>query len=308
MLIIGSRALQYYAQERGVPFRSPGDTDVICTRNEMLSFCSARKLALKHVRIGHYLTQTAPGRHMEFEITEDGIATSGHYYQSVTGDRNGLLQIAPLDVLFSIKKSHRFIPKQWKKHIQDYHLMKSWGLEDMYPAATALRRKEYENFKTPSLNKTADEFFDDHVSNHTFVHDDIHAIMAYREKPMFEYIKVDTNLVKCSKEKFYALNPMFRIFCVLEEAYVIALERAVIPMLYEGKKLADSESALDWALFRICTTLTSGWFREYAVENYPAISAARDPFYARNFLSAVESGKIRRIEECAASSTSGSGI
>lgn len=295
MLIIGSRALEFYAQERGVPFRSPGDTDVICSRQEMLQYCSERKLPLKHVRVGHYVTQTAFGKHTEFEIADDGIATSAHYFLSVTGDRSGLLQIAPLDVLFSIKKSHRFIPRQWKKHIQDYHLMKSWGLEDMYPAATALRRKERENFKTPSLNKTAEEFFDDHVSNHTFVHDDIHAVMAHREKPMFEYIKVDPALVKCSKEKFYALPLEQRFYCVLEEAYVIALERAIIPMLFEEKKMADSESALDWALFRICTTLTSGWFREFAVENYPAIRAAHNPRYVQKFLKAVDAGEIRRI-------------
>lgn len=295
MLIIGSRALQYYAQERGVPFRSPGDTDVICSEVEMLWYLDDLGVACEQTGANHYVARTAKGRHMEFEIAT--IDSSGDRYLYEVGRTLGQIMIAPLDVLLSIKKSHLYIPrKKWKQHMQDYHLMKSWGVVDTYSGVTKLRRKEHENLKTPSLNKTADEFFDDHVSNKTFIHDEIHTVMAHQEKPMFEYIKVDPALVKCSKDKFWALTPEQRIQCVLEEAYVIALERGIIPMLFEGKKVAESESAFDWALFRICTTLTSGWFREFAAENWPAIREAYDRGYATKFLTAVDEGKIRRIK------------
>lgn len=298
MLIIGSRALQFYAQERGVSFRSPGDTDVICTREEMRQYTADFARPLMWVRDNHYFARLAPGYHMEFEIADDLAMNSASIYLEWTRNKEGQLQIAPPEVLLSLKKSHLYIPrKKWKQHILDYHLMKSWGWTDTMWSLTTQRRKEYEALKTPSLNKTAEEFFDDNVSNRTFVHDEIHAVMAHREKPMFEYIKVDPTLVKCSKEKFYALFPEERIECVLEEAYVIALERAIIPMLFEGKKMADSESAFDWALFRICTTLTSGWFREFAAENYVAIRAAYDRSYVEKFLGAVDSGKIRRIQK-----------
>lgn len=296
MLIIGSRALQYHAQERGVPFRSPGDTDVLCTAGEMRGYATDFDANLTQVSDNHFLMETAKGRHMEFEVADESGAGSTNAYLKWCGDRCNRLQIAPLEILCSIKKSHLYLSKKkWKQHLLDYHLMKSWGYANTLPEITKMRRAEYAAIKTPSLNKTAEEFFDDHVSNKTFIHDEIHAVMAHREKPMFEYIKVDTDLVKCSKEKFFALSPQDQMRCVLEEAYVIALERAIIPMLFDGKKLAPAESALDWALFRICTTLTSGWFREFAAENYPAIKAATDTQYVQKFLNAVDTGKIRRI-------------
>lgn len=300
MLIIGSRALQFYAQERGVPFRSPGDTDVICTEEEMDEHCERLGVTPTRLAGDHWTVETAPGRHMEFGLSHDGgLIRSGFDYLERAKNLPRQIQIAPLEILFSLKKSHIFIPRQWNKHIQDYHLMKSWGVKDVMPELTLIRRKEREAYKTPSLNKTADEFFDDNVSNKTFVHDDIHAVMAYLDKPMYERIKIDSNLVKCSRDKFEALGLRDRVRCVLEEAYVIALERAIIPMMFEGKKFATEDSAFNWALMRICTTLTSGWFREFAVENWPLIVKSRDGAYVKRFLHAVDIGKIRRINETA---------
>jgi hypothetical protein len=205
--------------------------------------------------------------------------------------------VAPVEILYSLKRSHRFLARHWEKHIRDYHLLKSWvGGVDSIPEITKVKQAETKHtHKEPSLQKTKDEFFKDDVSNHTFEHDQIHEIMAHRKRPMFEYIKTDKTNVACSKEKWAALPEIDKRRCVLEEAYVIALERGVIPMLYEGKKVATNESCLQWALMRIGTTLTSGWFRDYAVENYPAIWNMRDKKYGQRFLKAVEAGKIKPI-------------
>lgn len=48
---------------------------------------------------------------------------------------------------------------------------------------------------------------------------------------------------------------------------VIALERYLIPMISK-----NHESSYHSALVRICTTLTKGWFRQFAIDNYPRLS------------------------------------
>jgi hypothetical protein len=58
-----------------------------------------------------------------------------------------------------------------------------------------------------------------------------------------------------------------QIKCVKEEAMVIALERFLLPGLS-----SDPFMAYKFALVRICTTLTKGWFREFAIDNYPRLA------------------------------------
>ena len=48
---------------------------------------------------------------------------------------------------------------------------------------------------------------------------------------------------------------------------VIALERYLIPMVSKNQ-----ETSYKLALARICTTLTKGWFRQFAIDNYPRLS------------------------------------
>ena len=308
MFIIGSHALR---AQISTAFRKPADLDVICTLAEMEDFCSKNELFPIHLHGSHYIVHDAPVyKHIEFLVSDFSPAATAYTaymdeYEAAhrAGADAGITTVygqtmffAPLELLFSLKKSHRFLPRQWEKNIRDYHLLKSLVGEDKMPALTKMKSDETKKIKTPSLDKTKADFFDDHVSNHTFEHDQIHEIMAHREKPMFEYIKVDADKVTCSKEKFFALEYTDRMKCVLEEAYVIALERGIIPMLYEGKKLATSDSALQWSLMRICTTLCSGWFREFAVEHYPSIWNYRDRSYVQKFLKAVDDGRIKRID------------
>jgi hypothetical protein len=173
---------------------------------------------------------------------------------------------------------------------------------DILARITDARTKETierERLRTPSLNKTAKDFFDDNVSNRTFIHDQIHEVMAFGDRPMFEKIQKEPGKVACSKEKFNALHYIERIRCVQEEAYVIALERAMIPMLFEGAPIANAQKAYQWAVMRIATTLCSGWFREFAVEHYDDIMLLYNENYVDKFLTAVENGKIERVKAAA---------
>lgn len=307
MFIIGSTALKEGLKKYGLELgRDPLDIDFICSRDEMVNYCNSHDIPIIKLDEYKYRTQLLNGTYVEFELLEHSI--SGQMYldyiikyinfRSAIAD-NCFFIYAPLEVMLSIKRSHRHYPRQFDKHIRDYSLIKTVMPIDILDGITKIREQEtkerYGALKTPSLAKSSKDFFTDKVSNRVFIHDEIHKIMAYKEKPMYEYYSLGDGTVKCSKEKFFALKGLDKMKGVLEEAYVIALERILIPMMYSGGPLSTPEKAFKWALMRICTTLTSGWFRDFATENYSMIDEIYDPFYYETFFDAVDNGRIKRI-------------
>lgn len=307
MLVIGSQALRIGLETVGMELgRVPTDLDIIARNHEVQLM--AAKFTLWKTGPDKVLFKTPDGKFVEVEYAKPGTSTELYLQWAETMARldqaefyGFKMDIAPLEMLYSLKRAHRHSPRMFHKHVKDYILLLSivGGKPDAFARVTAMRYKETgerEKLKTPSLNKTAKDFFDDKVSNRTFIHDQIHEVMAFGERPMFERIKIDPDKVACSKEKFFALTETQQRQCVQEEAYVIALERAMIPMLFEGEKIAHPYEAYKWAVMRICTTLCSGWFRDYAVENYDRIMFWYDRDYVEKFLKAVEDGRIVRIK------------
>jgi hypothetical protein len=92
-------------------------------------------------------------------------------------------------------------------------------------------------------------------------------------------IKVIGEEVKASKQKFNSGPEKMRLNGVLEEAYVLALERSIIP--HPGA--LTPKQAFDKALMKVCTSITSGWFREYAWENYYEVQKLYNPGYVDLF-------------------------
>ncbi len=208
---------------------------------------------------------------------------------------------ASKEVLFSLKSSHIHYPIKFKKHISDYCLLFDYfkGI-DMLSHITILHEKETEQrigkLKTPSLDKSVQDFFGqskEYVKSY-FIHDDIHKVMSHYDKPLYERMQKDYSLAKCDKKLWFEFSYEDKCKCVLEESYVIALERKILPMLFGGGKGYTSQEAFNWALMRICTTLCSGWFREFATVNYFKIKDRMDNNYVEKFLTAYENGDITR--------------
>ena len=123
---------------------------------------------------------------------------------------------------------------------------------------------------------------------YTYDHDAIHRAVAYLEQPAYTYYKDDQAEVFCSKDKFFALRPEKRLYGVAEEAYVLALERSLIP--HPG--VLTPRKAFEMALMKVCTSITSGWFREFAWENYYDVVRIYNPDYFQMFQEARAGGKI----------------
>jgi hypothetical protein len=157
------------------------------------------------------------------------------------------------------------------------------------------REKETYNYKHPRLsNVTKKEFFNDDGIDYRFDHDSIHEAIKRLERPAYDYFKDDTQEVATSRELFEACNLTIRLTAVLEEAYVLSLERCIIP--YDVKEPARRRWAFDYALEKVCTSITSGWFRDFAWENYQNVKDMYDPEYVERFFNAVERGEVKPYE------------
>src|SRR4051794_38764526 len=131
MLVIGSQAMAHGLRQAGViPPRPPADIDVICSESEMFAFC--HRQGLMPVRLADYKWHAPHPEYngIEFEVLEQSYSgrlyelhweSSARQYVSLLGE---LLPVAPLEVCYSIKRSHRYYPRMWDKHINDYHLLR----------------------------------------------------------------------------------------------------------------------------------------------------------------------------------------
>ena len=185
--------------------------------------------------------------------------------------------------LFIIKAGHITFPhRQWEKHIGDYHILKKlvessvlWTYEG-FPEETQERIKLHRKCTEERIGKqrlpklkgvSKEQFFDDNVKKY-LIHDDIHYMVAHKEHPMYWYMQRDHTKVECHKDLWDAFSYEDKIHCVMEECYTIALERHIIPTIKGDRAGFPAHEAFKWALMRVCTTLTSGFFRQFSIDNY----------------------------------------
>jgi len=238
----------------------------------------------------------------------------------------GNFSVAPLLLLMAIKESHIQFPIHWFKNIEDYHTLKHWTTKHFdigkiiaYDKFVGLRRDEIrgrERVRNPNLNMTNSEFFQKSSKvGRIFAHDDLHLSTCFYGRPLYERCKLDLNKAALNKELFEKLCLEDKVRMVQEECFAIALERKIIPQIVDiiGKDkcppidsfflelldtIADSaiEQAFVYAQMRVSTTLTGGWFRDFALENYEKIKLyPRTTNFVALFLSSLKEGKIHAI-------------
>lgn len=296
MILIGSAAARYWFSE----LREPKDLDFICKKNEVQIFIRQYKDMIRSslpTKIENkYVVRLNSSLKLEFDCAEN---ESNNILYNHTKNNYGIFNSAVCEpaLLAMIKRSHLVVPINFKKHIIDYHdLLKKCDITDFHLNFCQIRRKEtisrQKKYRTPSLNMTNSEFFgrSDGKVPYVYIHDDIHKVMAHFDKPVYEMMKRDFSQAKCEKDMFDDLSYEFRVKCVREEAYVIALERKIIPNI----EPTNPEKAYEWALMRICTTLTSGWFRDFAIDNYFIIKNNNNFDYVGKFQQAISDGKLRK--------------
>ena len=251
MLLIGSRALAYWDETFKV--KEGADWDIICKDESEVKGLRAQGLRV--------------------EVHKYDDLNNALIYDSCAKGVPGLM-VADLNTLALIKRSHLWRDYQWDKHITHYHKhLKQHLLQSDLPHVeerAKLTREKYPQGQ-PRLNQTNEDFFDDAVAK-VYDHDWLHELAAYYDKPLYTRLKHDDSKAWCEKDLWEQLSTEDKQRCVAEEAYVIATERYLVRTNWEFSYRGAYLSALK----KICTTLTSGWFRDYAIDSYPEIVALFD--------------------------------
>lgn len=190
-------------------------------------------------------------------------------------------EVATPDEMLTMKISHGYwdIHGTWDKHAADIAFLQRHGarfIPELHDILLPIWKERYK--KNPiSLNKSAKEFFTDHV-HYIYVHDTVHESVAYRHRPWYlEFLK-DGSDVMVDNSKFFGLPLESRLQAIREELYVIALERILIPNNYRGSKIG----AYRWALRRTATSLFKNRWATELLVNLDALWRPDVDFVARH--------------------------
>lgn len=217
---------------------------------------------------------------MKFEIEiapKDGHRSANAILKACKSDS----VVAPLSLLEVIKTSHMVFSKNFRKHMADLHLIRDrLHRKDAYmepnrsqPLVEIMYLRRIEHclvFGVPgfhiNLNKTNAEFLETDSVIYTdkyILHDDLHLKTCFGKVPAYDNLRLDKSKAMMYKGLFDKASTQVRLNCVREEAMTIALERYLLP----GRS-KDAQDAYEQALLRVCTTLTKGWFREFAINSH----------------------------------------
>jgi hypothetical protein len=187
----------------------------------------------------------------EIELGIEGTSAKwllDHLDEVCQGTLNGFfgekMNVMNLDYQLLTKRSHLMYPIHFEKNIEDYHTIKSIleikriNLMDKYYKLRYDEAASRYKQRTPKLNVTTEDFFSSKLAvPNYFVHDYIHEMMAHDGVPMYTKMQPDPSMAWCSKDMFFKLTYKEQVQCIQEEAYVIALERYIIPQ--NGEKCND---------------------------------------------------------------------
>lgn len=296
MLRIGSAALNDYEF-----VRRPRDRDFISTIEEYEHIIGNRRQSGYLVAAYPYSSSKMVERYRvpgfgpciaEYSIAWDGTSDSDILEYCGRGAHT-----APLDVLYMLKMSHRYKKNSphFLKTMKDIQLMRKLGAK--LEKGTTLyqiykkREKETYTYAHPKLKQAKDSFFVKDESFYVWDHDDIHRAVATFHKPAYLYFKPDDSEVMVDKGMWDSCHEEIKLAAGLEESYVLAIERSLVP--HPG--VLTPKQAFTKALEKVCTSITSGWFREYCWENYDKIMDLYSPDYYNRFLLAVSKGQIKEF-------------
>jgi len=240
----------------------------------------------------HWHIRDHNGWNYEFEIAWPG--SSGELLLKIEGAEEWREAFASKEACLALKLSHRF-----KK--DSPHFLKTMRDVQAYKAAGIVLTPELENlwlpqreaetytYNHPKLNVAKGEFFSGDGVRYVYDHDTIHEAVAlinssrrvagpstpgkltsYYEDyniPAYTFYMQDGAQVMTDADKFNDCPEQIRLYGVYEEACVLALERSQIPFDFKP----DPRYSFELALMKVCTSITSGWFRWYAWENYDKV-------------------------------------
>lgn len=298
LTVIGSHAMKYH----GLLSREPVDIDLVGTSEEILGYTKALLTRVELIYplpsgdkiVAKGWSDDGKRRIIEGEIAWPGSSAEG--LLEIVGDGvspyEGFYRVPNIDVLLMLKLSHRYLKNSshFLKTMRDIQTLRAAGavVRPEWKKWFKQREKETYTYSHPKLNVKKQDFFKGDGVNYVYDHDSIHRAVKHLEHPAYTYFKPDRSEVFCDKAMFFAAPKVVRLLSVLEESYVLALERSLVP--FAGQ--VTVEWAFKKALEKVCTSITSGWWREFAWEHYDTVLSMYDESFATRFWEAVKAGQV----------------
>lgn len=289
--------------------RSCKDFDWVCTKEEFDQWMEKESHKVNPTKVyelpefNKWIVETDGDKtNCEFEIITPGHSSellADLVYHDKESIETPFGHVPSLNLLFAIKDSHKFKKFHldssgfWKTTC-DWHLMRSFGAEikPEYEEFCKLRRAEaYAGQKHPKLNVSKDSFFKDDGLQDTYVwdHDSIHISAAPNGIPAYTLYLKDGESVLADKKKFFALPREIQLAGGIQEATVLAIERSKIIF---GDTWNDRQAWI-FSLAKVCSSITSGWFREFCFSNVFDIIKLYPENYWTKFQQDVAEGKVK---------------
>jgi hypothetical protein len=282
------------------------DWDFICTYETAERYCynplnSSQPRYFVPTGKGKKISAALGSLEVEFEIAWPG-STAEEFMQIVMNDPackrfEGNSWLPSVDALYALKMSHRYLRNSpnFIKTMRDIKVFRAAGatIQPQYLEWYKRRQKETYNYKHPSLMQSKDGFFSGDQVQYMYDHDSIHKVIAEfhgKEVPAYTLFQKDGEEVAVDRAKWNELPHEEKLRSVLEETYVLALERSQIPYPKTQRSLS-----FHIALEKVCTSITSGWWREFAWEHYEEVHNLYNPLYTEHFWRAVASGQVPQV-------------
>lgn len=208
-----------------------------------------------------------------------------NYLSDITVVKNGVvLHVCSLEGLALIKRSHLWREYKFERNMKlfNWYLKQHLNPADPYLAQRTKLTQVYFQENHPKLNVTVEQFFDDFVSK-KYDHDWLHTLYAHEDEPLYKKMQKDSSKAWCEKNMWDNFSYNQKLQCIQEEAYVIATERFIAKDFSYPYKLAYYN-----AVNKICTTLCSGWFRDFALDNYESVLDAYNPDKVNSVISTLK--------------------
>ena len=284
--------------------RTPKDLDLLCRPAELQVFVENYKPAKIVVHGPNHISLqdcTEPPGLVKLPIVDVEIAWPGSTGEAILGpdtSTNGLMVLPTVGTLYWLKMSHRYKKNTphfektredillLRRHLEDTGNVEEWSNPPWYKA----RYDETMFYNHPNLQpgQNKEAFFSGDGVKYYYPHDDIHLIVARIHGslvPAYTLYLKEGEEVACDREKFDALPLETRLRGVSEEAMVLALERSQIPRRMDESFNKDTlpEWSYRYALQKVCTSITSGWFREFSWEHYDEVLSNYPRDYVEKF-------------------------
>lgn len=303
IVLVGSFAAGF----RIPKFRNSGfDLDIFCTAPEFEEF--ARNVLgdnLDWIKMdekpGKAFARSKSGFMLEAEIAEDGNTVNA-MVAFVLSDKDtevfefsgSKVYLPSLNFLYMLKMSHRYRKNSphFYKTRGDILKMREFGAKIGKGALKELYKRRMADTYTyahPNLKQSKADFFSDTVP-YKYDHDSIHRAVVSDGIPAYTLVKEAQDEVHMKKENFFSAPLDVQLRCTLEESYVLSLERSIIP--FEITDPEKQRKAFEFALMKVCTSITSGWFRQFSWENMDVVRSMYDPEYISRFNAALARGEI----------------